>query len=135
MGGPAARGRQRWRRWSERDASALLAAWSASGLTLGEFARAEGLCYERLRRWRRKLDAPRDHASSSPWSLVPVVVRGADDGGSASSREQALTPQSAPSSTDGATLRVAVGPGVIDVPGTFDPDHLARVVRVLAGRC
>lgn len=46
---------QRRRRWKIADARPILATLVASGLSLGEFARREGLEAQRLRRWQRRL--------------------------------------------------------------------------------
>lgn len=45
------------RRWRSTEARAVFAALAASGLSLDEFARREGLKVPRLRRWRCRLAA------------------------------------------------------------------------------
>lgn len=44
-------------RWSEHEARGVLAALRKSGLTLQRFARERGLVPQRLRSWRRRLEA------------------------------------------------------------------------------
>ena len=53
------------RRWKEAEARAVLAALAASGSSLTEFARVEGLEPERLRRWQRRL-ARDEHRAQAP---------------------------------------------------------------------
>jgi hypothetical protein len=55
MGKPEGRRRELARRWRAADARAALAAASASGLSLREFARREGIHPQRLYWWRGRL--------------------------------------------------------------------------------
>lgn len=48
---------RRWRQWDETTARAVLAEFDASGLTMTAFARERGLCVQRVRRWRDRLEA------------------------------------------------------------------------------
>ena len=61
----------RLRRWSERQAAEVIEAIGRSGEPLSEFCRRNGLQYERVARWRRKLEARRQKPSGGPL-LLPV---------------------------------------------------------------
>jgi hypothetical protein len=67
------------RRWSARDAQAQLAAWRASAQSLQRYCRAQGLGYERLRRWRRKLERASDPAGLRPVRIVGAPGTAHDD--------------------------------------------------------
>jgi DNA-binding transcriptional regulator YiaG len=58
-------------RWSAEEARVVLARWRASGLTRTAFAEGQGLNYERLRRWEKRLAGEKESALR----LVPVVAR------------------------------------------------------------
>ena len=45
-------------KWSEHEARGVLAAWKKSGLTLERFAKERGIVPQRMRHWRKKLEAP-----------------------------------------------------------------------------
>ena len=45
-----------WSRWTPTHAALVIRELNASGLTLAEFARRRGLCVQRLRRWRDRLE-------------------------------------------------------------------------------
>jgi len=121
------------RRWRRSDAELVFKALAASGMSKPTFARRHGLHIERLRRWERRLrrgvageppGAPRPPAGIS---LVPVKVRG----------QVCLDePTSCPPLSRVVTiLDVSIGGARVHVPADFDPDHLRRVVAVLAGAC
>ena len=65
----------RWRQWTAAEAGRVLKAWRASGLPLATFARRRGLCAERVRWWRRRLDDGHAPLEELP-RLVPAVVTG-----------------------------------------------------------
>ncbi len=70
-----AAGKSRWREWTAAEARRVLKAWRASGLPLATFARKRGLCAERVRWWRQRLDD--GHAPGEELlKLVPAVVAG-----------------------------------------------------------
>ena len=60
------------RRWKTTDARSALTAFAASGLSLDEFARREGLQVQRLHRWRRRL-ATQDRRATAV-RPAPVVA-------------------------------------------------------------
>ena len=66
--------RRRWAglRWTERDAQRALEAWRASGLSLPAWCRQEEVGYERVRRWRSRLDS--EPRCPQPPALFPVHV-------------------------------------------------------------
>ena len=93
--------------------------WEGSGLGAGEFAAQEGLRVERLRFWKRRLDADgargtsASKASSAKPSFLPVVI--------AASRSD-LKP----------LLEVVVRTGhTVRVPVDFDDAALLRLLAVL----
>lgn len=103
-------------RWSEAEARRVLEAWRASGLSLGVWCRREGVGYERVRRWRRQLDATLARRRKAP-AVFPVHVL-----------EQALAPEARDFELElsgGRRLRV---------PPHFDEASLARLLRVVEAR-
>jgi hypothetical protein len=103
-------------RWTQRDAQRALEAWRASGLRLPAWCRQEGVGYERVRRWRRQLDATLARRRKAP-AVFPVHVL-----------EQALTPEARDFELElsgGRRLRV---------PPHFDEASLARLLRALEAR-
>jgi transposase-like protein len=54
------------RHWTSADAQAALSALAASGLSLAQFAKREGLVADRLYRWRRRLGAASKVVAKSP---------------------------------------------------------------------
>ncbi len=102
----------RRRRWKIADARETLNALAASGLSLVEFARREGIQRERLRRWKHRLARearPARRAAAAPASaLIEIRPRRSE------SIEIVLA--------SGVTLRVAE---------TVDPAALARLVAAL----
>ena len=68
------------RRWRQKDAEAVLAAWEESGLSLSGFAAGQGVNVQRLSWWRKQLEE-RGHAGrrrrkrgASAVSFIPAVV-------------------------------------------------------------
>ena len=57
------------RRWTEKEARAVLRAWEQSGLSAAAFAAQRGLDSKRLYWWRSKLQQQTERAT-----LVPVTV-------------------------------------------------------------
>lgn len=103
--------------WRETDARLVLAAWMDSGQSMSAFARHFGLCAQRLRRWRRRLDGGGDGLDFHPVRLVerglPLIeIADAAPPGAAL---ELLLPQG---------RRISVGPG-------FDEETLVRLVRVV----
>ena len=99
----------RRRRWKSADARGVLAALTASGLSLNEFARREGLQVQRLIRWRQRLaDESRRAAPAAAHEVIEIGPRGAEP------VEVVLT--------SGRVLRVAE---------TIDVATLARLVAAL----
>jgi hypothetical protein len=96
------------KRWSAEDAGRELERWRASGVTLGAYCQKRGILYERLRRWRTKLEG-RVEAES----LRPVKVIGLSESGEA-----------------GLIVELASGRRV-HVMSDFDAEVLARLVAML----
>ena len=72
-------------RWTEKEAFAVLEAQRASGLSVQNFARREGLVAERLYRWRRAVERAGGSKSKGPVFVevtppvrehIEVVLRG-----------------------------------------------------------
>src|SRR5215467_13169931 len=63
------------RRWTLADARAALSALAASGLSVGTFARREGLDEERLYRWRRRLagESTAQSLATAPAPTPPLI--------------------------------------------------------------
>ena len=97
-------------RWSAAEAEALLADCRRRGLALGEYCRRRKIGYERLRRWRSKLERSR----VQPLALAPVRVLAAPPPARAGRMELRLG--------EGRRIRLAAD---------FDPEALARLLRVL----
>ena len=95
--------------WHEPEARFALGQLELSGLTMAGFARRHGIRVEKLRRWRRRLDAERDDVR-----FVQLTV--------------AQTPQA--EVTD-EPFRLRLGRIEIDVPPGFCEDDLARLLGVL----
>jgi len=99
------------RRWTATDAASVLAAASASGLSLRRFARERGLDPQRLARWRRQLDGGR-----APEATFVEVAR----------------PDVAAARAGG--FEVVLGAGhVVRVGLGFDAEELRRLLAVLEG--
>jgi transposase-like protein len=62
-------------RWTPDDARDVLDALNASGLSIAEFARQEGIDPQRLYLWRRKLGGGVAHAAPPTARLVELRVR------------------------------------------------------------
>lgn len=93
--------------WREADARVVIDAWQASGMSVSAFAHRYSLNVERLRRWRRRLEAA--DAPAGPRFVQVVASR----------------PVTTP-------LVLHVGDVRIDVPQDFDDETLARVLQVLS---
>lgn len=94
----------------------LFARYERSGQSLLAFGKAEGIPYSRLLYWRRKFEAEPSARRTAPRpELVPVR----------------LVDPPQPATTD--KFEVFLPNGIaLDVPPTFDPASLERLVRVLA---
>ena len=109
------------RRWTAADAEEVLAALKRSGLPASRFAAEHGLDPERLRRWRRRLEAapPRPRrrlARPGPMTFAEVAVSGGHllAGGTSERFEIVL----------GRGRIVRVGP-------SFDAAALRQLLRIL----
>ena len=64
-----------WKQWRADEAREALRAWQASGLSMGAFARQEGMSAQRLSWWRKRLgDWATSNGGVSELRLVPVVT-------------------------------------------------------------
>ncbi len=65
--------------WNEKTAARVLAAWRESGISLGGFARANGLNAERVRSWRKRIGsgAVATTPTVAPMTFIPAAVMGA----------------------------------------------------------
>jgi transposase len=97
-------------RWGAAEAEALLAACRRSGVPLAAYCRRRKIGYERLRRWRGKLERSRGAAVA----LAPVRVVGAPPRAASGPMELRLG--------DGRRVRL---------DADFDPEALTRLLRVL----
>ena len=101
--------------WSELEARSVLAAWRASGVSVERFATARGLVPQRLRWWKKKLEA--GAGSRKSMALLPVQVVGASE------------------TTRGTPIQVILPSGhIVRVGRGFDEDTFARVMAILSGR-
>ena len=103
-------------RWSEHEARSAISAWRKSGLSVEEFAKAQGLVPQRIYWWRKRLE--RTAAVSAPGSqavkLLPVNV--------------------APTRSRGEPVAVFLRTGhIVKVGRDFDEEAFARVVALLEG--
>lgn len=102
------------RRWSLDEATRILAALKASGLTLAAFAAREGLQPQRLYKWRRHVEE-----QATPLKFAEVLVSGAG--------------RSTPAVT-GSGFEVVLRSGrILRVGASFDGVALSRLVSVLDG--
>ncbi len=98
----------------DQRARAAITRWRASGLSIAEFLRSEGLGRRTFYRWKAHVEA--SEAAAAP-RLVPVVL--------SSPRARGVAGE--PFVVElGDDLRIRVAAG-------FDADELARLVEVLAG--
>jgi hypothetical protein len=96
------------RRWKAEEARAQLERWRRSGQSLQGYCRAAGLRYERVRRWRSKLE-PRE--------------------GALGLRELRVVGARAPASGE---VEIALPRGeVVRVAGDFDAERIVALVRGL----
>jgi hypothetical protein len=100
------------RRWTSRDAEAVLSAWRESGVSVSAFARQQGLEVERLLRWRRQV-------GSAAVQFHPVALV-------SGSRRR-------PSNHDGGVELVLRGGRRVAVQAGFDGALLEELVRVVEG--
>lgn len=99
--------------WGEREAQAVLGAWSRSDLSLSEFAESHGLLSERLYRWRRRLSAEKA-VVFHPVEIVESERCTSEPSGGDGTLELIL----------GNEQRIVVGAG-------FDREHLRRLVETV----
>jgi len=66
------------RHWNETTAARVLAAWRESAMSLGGFARANGVKAQRLKWWRKRIEAGASEtaASVAPLAFIPAAVMG-----------------------------------------------------------
>lgn len=60
--------------WSEPEGRRAIELWSASGLTLLEFAARTGLRRQRLEYWRKRVSSSSPAAAATALALAPVTV-------------------------------------------------------------
>lgn len=108
------------KRWSTEEAGQVLAAWEASGATLGAFARTHGLSPNRL--WRSRVRLCGKHPAAGP-AFHPVRVL---QGG----RPVCFVGSAASDVSDPLELIVA-GSRRIVIRGRFDPEVLTALVRAV----
>ena len=116
--------------WHEREARVVLAAWEASGESLGTFARRHGLGESRLDHWRRRLRgqaAARVEMMGQEVSFLPIHVVERIGGG----RDVGTRTRSKPYRAEERLEIVLAGGRVILVPDGFEPSTLARLVQTL----
>ncbi len=65
--------------WNEKTAARAVRAWRESAMPLSEFARAQGVSPERLRRWGKRIEDGEGTttAETAPMTFIPAVVMGA----------------------------------------------------------
>ena len=97
-------------RWGAAEAEALLADCRRRGLPLPDYCRRRKIGYERLRRWRGKLE----RSLEGSLALAPVRVVTAASPAASGRMELRLG--------DGCRVRLGVD---------FDPEALSRLLRVL----
>jgi len=104
-------------RWREADARRALDAWGRSGLTIAQFARAQGVAPDRLYEWRRKLAATTGDLKTA---IVPDQL-------------PALMPVRVAAAASGdQPISVLLRSGhVLRVPRGFDEGVFSRVVALL----
>jgi transposase-like protein len=117
------------RRWKEAEARAVLAAFAASGSSLTEFARVEGLEPERLRRWQHRLA----RAEQLP---PPAPARPRRKSSAAPAAPALIELRSPPSARRAEVIEVVLVSGVtLRVAETIEPAALARLVSELERGC
>lgn len=100
--------------WSAADARAVLVEQVASGLSLSEFARREGIDEGRLYKWRRQLGEHAEPPRVAARAAAPAVIELRAGPRPAERVEVVLT--------SGVTLRVTE---------TIEPTALARLIAAL----
>lgn len=115
MGAGTVRQVARCRYWREADARVIVGAWRGSGESAAAFARRHDVDPQRLLRWAKDLEGPRDLVRFHP---VKLVHRGA----------------SAVLSAAPPTVEIVlVGGERVRVPPGVDPTELRRILDVVAG--
>jgi transposase-like protein len=105
----------RQRRWTQREAEAVLAAAERSDLSLRAFAVQYGMDVQRLYRWKRELR--RDVKDVEPVRFAELVVRRGN------------------ADNDAARIEVVLASGcVVRVGAGFDEATLRRVISILDER-
>ena len=97
--------------WREDEARDVIEEWRDSGLSMAEFSRRFGVRVERIRRWRRRLEA--ESTAAGPRFVRLVVAE----------NEDVTAPQ---------PIWVHVGVVRIEVPPDFHDETLLRLVRTLS---
>lgn len=110
--------RRKRTRWTAEQAQGVLGEWRKSGLALRAFARKRGIRYERLRRWRARLE---DRAETGRPRFAPVELDATGSGAGWGQEQHRLE------------IELSRGVRVI-APAGADPDALARLVRALERR-
>lgn len=119
------------RRWKETEARAVLAALAASGASLTEFARVEGLEPQRLRRWQERL-ARNEHEARAQ----PAPTRARRRSLAAPAAPALIELPSSPGARCAETIEVVLASGVtLRVAETIDPATLARLVAAFERGC
>ena len=100
-------------RWSEHEARSAISAWRKSGLSVEDFAKAQGLVPQRIYWWRKRLEktpaVPANHVKLLPVNLAPPRSRG-------------------------EPVAVFLRTGhIVKVGRDFDEEAFARVVALLEG--
>jgi len=107
-------------RWTELEGRQALSAWRSSGLSLALWCEREGVGYERLRRWKRKLEgSPQSTKKASRLSEHGDVVPG-------------FAKVSMRSSSGPTRYRVRLPSGVVvEWDGPVEWNELEQVLRVV----
>jgi hypothetical protein len=116
------------RRWKVAEARSVLAALSASELSLPEFASQRGLDPQRLRRWQGRLDRDVRRPARAARPVISAAV--------APPAVIELRPSSRPSLWRAEVIEIVLASGVIvRVAETIDPATLGRLVAALERGC
>jgi len=119
----------RRRRWKEAEARAVLAALAASGSSLTEYARVEGLEPQRLRRWQQRL-ARDEHRAQTP------RARTRQSSPAAPTAPALIELRPSPGALRPEPVEVVLASGVtLRVAETIEPAALARLVAALERGC
>lgn len=110
--------------WSAADARAVLVEQVASGLSLSEFARREGIEEGRLYRWRRDLEQGTTRASAA---AVPAARA---KHARAAPAPAVIELRAAPKATERVEIVLASGV-TLRVTEAIEPNALARLIAAL----